>query len=165
MPDATDDVTRRIFANRRRRSGSRLSMSGMPLLCSAALILLTASSVNVVAPRVRGATAEDLAYYRECSVVTVLLPRLIPIGLIAGIVAFVLALKMGDGRASVFCGSILATFAVSLLVACALWIGVGSNEAGYANADIGDVFRVAVLPIGLPASVGAALGVGVAAVS
>ncbi|MCU0958915.1 MAG: hypothetical protein MUF48_02310 [Pirellulaceae bacterium] len=79
--------------------------------------------------------------------------------------AFVLAMKMGDGRASVFCGSILAAFAVSLLVALALWIGAGANEAGYASATLGDVFRVAVLPIGVPAAVGAVLGVGVAAVS
>jgi hypothetical protein len=165
MPDTAADVTRRIFARGRKHAGSRLWKGGWPLLCCATLIIVSGSLVHAVLPPIRGLAVDQLAYYRECSVAMVLLPRLTPIGLFVGMTAFVLAMKMGDRRASVFCGSILAVFAVSLMVTLALWISGGSNEAGYASATVGDVFRVAVLPIGVPASVGAVLGVGVATVS
>jgi hypothetical protein len=165
MPDVTGELTKRMLSLGRGRRAYDPRIVLFPLLVSLGLVVAIVLLVAISLPAIAGLGFDNTEYYRESSAAMIVLPRALPIGLIAGVVLFVAAMRLGDQMGRMLSGCVLGLFGVAVIVALTLLFGNGLPSATYLSADAADIFLVALIPIGVPAVVGAVFGGPVAAVS
>jgi hypothetical protein len=165
MPDATREVTNRLFLVGRGRHAHHWWIPLFPLLVALVLVASIAYFLNLSLPATKRPDAKRADYYGERPVAEVVLPRAFAIGLVAGALTFAVALQCGGYMGRLFSANILALFTVATMVAVALLFRDTPPNTTYLRADAADIFLAAVLPIGVPVVVGAILGGQVAAVS
>jgi hypothetical protein len=165
MPDATGDVMRRLVSVGRERHRRHPLSLLVPVFLATALAIAIVLAVDLSLPAIRGLGFDHSAQYSECSVAMAILPRVLPLGLAAGVTAFIVAIKLGDRMSRVFSQILVALVALASVVALAMLIGNGIPSSTYLGARAADVFLVTLLPVGAPLVVGAVLGGWVAAIS
>ena len=114
--------------------------------------------------------SEDRSQTRLDTAVEVLFPGAILLGLLAGLMIFAIVIQLGDIQlgdrmAGIYCASTVCLFALTGIVALAVFFGGGDPNSMYLDAASGDIFLVILLPVGVPVVVGAVLGAGVATAS
>ena len=165
MPDATGEVTKRLFSVGRGRRAYSSSVLVFPLFAALVLLASIAHFLNLSLPATKGPDTKPADYYRECSAAMIVLPRALPIGLVAGVITFIVAMQLGDHVGRLFSASMLGLFGAATVIALAFLLGNGPPSPSYSGADAADIFLVAVIPIGVPVVIGAVLGGRVATIS
>jgi hypothetical protein len=161
----TGDVTKRLFSAGRARHAYNSRVHVFPLLVALTLMVSIVFLMEMSLPAIKGPGFDYTDYYRECSAAMVVLPRALPIGLVAGVLTFCVALHLGEHRGRLFGTSILGLFGAATVISLAFLFGNGPPSPSYSGSEAADIFLVAVLPIGVPVVIGAVLGGRVAAVS
>jgi hypothetical protein len=159
------ELTGRALAFGRMRHAAHPHIYVLPTMAAMVLVVSIVLVVGISLPAIKGPGFDHTAYYRECPVTMVLLPRAIPIGLVAGFIVFAVAMQLGERMGRFFASTLLGLFGAAVVVACAFLIGNGLPSSRYLDADAADVFLVSLLPIGVQVVIGAVLGGRVAEVS